>query len=219
MKRILAMLVVCLLAVSIFTGCNTKAAVDKNVKPEEHFSQYKVLTDLYGTPWRDVLTQLKIDKQELKTDGLNYVGIPLQDTYADITFDVFLRFRGEDNHLTGVEYAAEYSYPENEEQLLRDLVRINRKLIADFGDPSNTSPVFNWVEKYMGEKWNRAIPYWQDMQVLKRLLDNDYMGSLLLWNLETVASEETLKYDVDHSLAVMVAIDAENGTASIILSY
>ena len=194
-------------------------AVDKNVKPEQHFSQYKKLSDLYGTPWRDTLKALNIDLQEVNADGLSNVGIPMQDTYAGVTFDIALRFGGEDEHLRRVEYTATYQYPENEMQMLQDLVKINRELISDFGKASDTSFLFNWAEKVLGETWNRDISYWQDTQILKRLLDEDYNGTLLLWNLSSVAPEHIKELGVDTSLSVYVSVQKDEGTAVITINY
>ena len=219
MRRIISLFIAALITVFTLCGCNKMPAVDKNVDPSEHFSQYKTLTDLYGTPWRDVLKKLDIDYQKLDLDGLNCVGIPLQETYADMTFDTALRFRGDDNHLRGVEYTVTYQYPEEEGKLLKDLVKINRELISDFGKPSDTSLVFNWAEKKMGEQWNRDIPFWQDAQILKRLLDDHYTGSFLLWNLNSVAPEHIKVLDIEYSLGVSVYINDEEGTAAIIINY
>lgn len=219
MKKILSVLVVIFLLVSALSACNQRPAVDKSVKPEEHFSHYKILTDLYGTPWRDVLKKLNIDLQEINADGLNYVGIPLQETYAGISFDIALRFNGDANPLRGVEYTASYRYPEEEGELLRDLVKINRQLIADFGSASDTSYVFNWTEKHMGEEWNREIPYWQDVQVLKRLLDADYSGNLLLWNLSSIAPKHIKDLEIVHSLSISFYVNQDEGTALITINY
>jgi len=218
-KKTLSVLVVIFLLVSVLSACNQRPAVDRSVKPEEHFSNYKTLTDLYGTPWRDVLKKLDIDMQELDADGLNYVGIPLQETYADITFGTALRFRGDDNHLGGVEYTASYQYPEEEVKLLQDVVKLNRQLISDFGSASDTSYVFNWAEKQMGEKWNREISYWQDVQVLKRLLDADYSGNLLLWNLSSIAPKHIKDMEIVHALSISFYVNQDEGTALITISY
>lgn len=220
MRRIISLLIALLLMVSVFAGCNEMPTVDKSVKPEEHITLYKKLTDLYGVPWRDVLKELSVDLQQISAEGLNYVGIPMKENYAGLEFDVFLRFGGDDEHLLGVEYTATYQYPEDEARMLRDLVKINRELISDFGAASDTSLVFNWAEKRMGEKWNRDIAYWQDVQVLKRLLDNDYSGTLLLWNLNSVAPEQVKTLGRDHSLSVSFNIlSEEDNTAVITINY
>lgn len=219
MKRIISFFSAVLLILPFFAGCNKMPAVEKSVKPEAHFQQYKTLTDLYGTPWRDTLQKLNIDLQELDTEGLNYVGIPLHETYSGITFDTALRFGGEDNHLRGVEYSATYKYPEDEIKLLQDMVKINRELISDFGEASDTSLVFNWVEKRMGETWNRDIAYWQDMQVLKRLLDADYDGTVLYWNLTSVASDNIKRVHTEHGLSVGISIRDQEGIAVITINY
>lgn len=219
MRRILSLLLAILIIVSSMGGCKKMPAVDKNIKPEQHFSQYQMLTDLYGTPWRDTLKALNIDLQDVNADGLNNVGIPLQDTYAGITFDIALRFGGEDEHLRRVEYTATYQYPEDEMQLLQDLVKINRELISDFGKASDTSFLFNWVEKKLGEVWNRDIAYWQDIQVLKRLLDEEYSGTLLHWNLSSIAPERIKKMDIDTSLSIYVSIQETEGIAVITINY
>ena len=219
MRRVILILIAFTLVVAMFSGCNKMPAVDKNVKPEAHFGKYKMLTDLYGTPWRDVLNKLNIDQQEIEADGLTHVVIPMKETYAGFEFNIALRFGGENEHLLGVEYTATYQYPDEEGQLLRDLVKINQELISDFGEASDTSFVFNWVEKRMGEKWNREIAYWQDVQVLKRLLDDDYMGNLLLWNLNSVAPKHVKKLNRDHSLSVSFSVLENEGTAIISICY
>lgn len=219
MKRILSLLLAILLVLSVVSGCKKMPAVDKNIKPGEHFSQYDKLTRLYGTPWRQVLEALDIGMEELEADGLTHVGVPIREEYANITFDTVLRFNGKDNSLSRVEYSATYQYPEEEEKLLQDLVKINRELIADFGKPSDTSFLFNWVEKKMGEQWNRDIAYWQDAQILKRLLDEDYDGNLLLWNLSSVAPEHMKELGLDTSLSIYVSVQKEEGTAVITINY
>jgi len=218
MKRILSLFITILLVLSLASGCKKMPAVDKNIKPGEHFSQYDKLVQLYGTPWRDALKELDIDIQDVKLDGLN-MGIPLQDTYADIDFDIMLRFGGEGEYLYDVEYTATYQYPEDEVKLLRDLVKINRELISDFGKASDTSFVFNWAEKMLGEEWNRDISYWQDMQILKRLLDEEYSGYILFWNLDSVATQNIKDMGVTHGLSVHVYINQDDGTADITISY
>lgn len=215
----ISLLVAVLIAVSALTGCNKMPVVDKSIKPEEHFSQYKTLTDLYGTPWRDTLQKLNIDLQELDTEGLNYVGVPLQESYAGLEFDTALRFGGDDNHLRGVEYSVSYQYPEDEVKLLQDMVKINRELISDFGKASDTSLVFNWVEKRLGEEWNRDIAYWQDVQVLKRLLDAGYDGTLLYWNLSSVDSDNIKNVHTEHGLSAGISIRGEEGIAVITINY
>ena len=218
MKRIISLLLSLVMAAALF-ACNKMPTVDKNVKPEEHFSRYKTLTDLYGTPWRDTLKELDVDIQEINADGLTNVGIPLKETYAGVVFDIALSFSGENAHLRRVEYSATYQYPNEEEQLLKDLVKLNRELISDFGDPSDISMVFNWAEKRMGETWNRNIPFWQDTQILKRLLDDRYSGYLLLWNLSSVAPEHIKTLNIEHSLSIYVSINEDEGTADIIINY
>lgn len=219
MKRIISLFLAILLVLPAAGGCKKMPAVDKNVKPGEHFSQYDKLTQLYGTPWRDTLKELNVGLQELNADGLNNVDIPLQETYADITFDIALCFGGANEHLRRIEYTATYQYPEAEEQLLRDLVKINRELISDFGKASDTSFLFNWAEKKLGEEWNRDIAYWQDTQVLKRLLDEDYTGTLLLWNLSSVTPKHIKDLDIEHSLSIYVSIQEDEGTAVITINY
>lgn len=219
MKRILLFLLTSLLAISIVSGCKKMPTVDKSLKPGECFSQYDKLTHLYGKPWQQALKELGISMQELDAEGLNYLGVPLQENYAGISFKTALRFGGEDNSLIGVEYTASYNYPEEEEKLLRDLVMINHELIADFGKSSDSSLVFNWAEKILGEKWNRDIAYWQDMQILKRLLDADYDGTLLRWNLSSVAEENVQKTRTEHFMSVGISIDREADIAVITIGY
>lgn len=219
MKRKISYFFAVLIMLSALSGCNEMPAVNGNIKPGQHFSQYNTLTDLYGTPWREVLEKLDIDQQELELEGLNSVGIPRQENYADITFNTALRFGGDENRLRGVEYTATYKYPEEEEKFLRDLVVINRELISDFGNASDTSFVFNWAEKILGEKWNRKIPYWQDVQVLKRLVDEGFEGSILYWNLTPVASAAVKKVHSNHGLSVDISIQKTEGVAVITINY
>lgn len=219
MRKLIALIIAVLLTFPVFSGCNKMPAVDKNVKPEAHLSQYKTLTDLYGTPWREVLEKLDISMDEIDTEGLEYVGIPLKESYAGIEFATALRFGGEGSRLRNVEYSATYKYPDEEVKLLQDLVELNRKLIADFGKASDTSIVFNWAEKMLGEEWNRDIAYWQDRQVLKRLLDEGYDGRILYWNLSSVDSENIKKIHEDHGLSVDISIREEEGIAVITVSY
>ena len=219
MKQVIAFLVAVLLIAFTLFSCNQLPAVDKDMNPQAFFSQYEVLTSLYGTPWRDTLEKIGVGLSDVTADGLSNVLIPQKEDYAGVTFDVFLRFGGSDNHFSGVRYSATYADPEDEEQMLRDLVKINRKLIDDLGDSFDTSFVFNWVENSMGENWNREIPYWQDMQVIKRLIDNDFGGYLLRWNLDSIANAQIKSLGVKHSLRIDATIDKQEGTATISIYY
>lgn len=228
-KRIVCLLVAAIMLICVLSACNQMPIVDKNVKPEEHFSLYKKFTDLYGTPWREALPKLELNQQELDLNGLNHVVLPWKERYAGIDFETALRFVGDDNHLGGVEYSVTYQYPEDEEKLLRDMVHISRELLADFGEASDTSFAFNWVEMYLGEQWNRDISYWQDIQVLKRLLDAGFEGSVLVWNMTPVAGEavrEELKRFNNvpgvvggHYLTYSVHFGEDEGTVVLTLTY
>lgn len=223
MKRIVGLCLAAVMFVSIFTGCDNQQK--KEIHPEQAFSQYKTLTDLYGTPWRDVLDTLGISNQEIVIYGDHLFGIPKTEVYAGIKFDMKLLFRGDDRHLYGVGYEVEYQYPENEEQLLRDIVTICRQLTEDFGEPSNVNYVFNWVEAYMYEEWNRDIAYWQDIQVLKRLLDNNFTGTLLTWDLTAIQNEaikgerESINTESNHSVTFSIQISNEEGIRTLVIMY
>lgn len=219
MRRCVSLLLSALLLLFLLGGCHKMPTVDKSVKPGEALSQYNTLTGLYGTPWRDVLEKLNIDMQELNVDGLNHVEVPLQENYAGLEFNTALRFGKGDAGLIGVENTITYQYPEEEGKLLQDIVALNRQLIADFGPASDTSYLFNWTDKMLGEKWNRDIAYWQDRQVLKRLLDEGYSGRLLLWDLTSVAGENVKKANPNHSLSVNIEIRDGEGTATVKIYY
>lgn len=219
MRRTISILVSILLLLSALGGCGKMPAVDKSVKPGDHLGKYDTLTELYGTGWQEALEKLNIDVQDIKADGLSHVEIPVKEQYAGLEFDTILRFGDNGAGLLGVEHRVTYQYPEDEGKMLQDIVALNRQLIADFGEASDTSFLFNWTEKVLGEEWNRDIAYWQDQSVLKRLLDEGFDGRLLIWNLTSVATDTVKKVDPNHSLSVNIQLLKQEGTAVVSLYY
>lgn len=224
MKRVLCLCFVAIMLLAL-VGCTEAPTVGSDVQPEMHFSSYKELTDMYGIPRVDTLEALGVDLQDVSITHEDRLGIQNSEMYAGISFEIYLLFSGEDSHLCGVDNEATYQYPEEEEKLIRDIVAISKSLIKDFGAATDTSYAFNWVEVKLKEDWNRDIAYWQDMQVLKRLLDEGFDGELLYWDLTPVASttiQEELKNYGDegrHSLSFSVSIDKNSGTATLSISY
>lgn len=221
MKRVLCLCIAVLM--SVLSGCTKEPTVAADVLPQLYFSHYGEFTDLYGTPCMDTLDALGVDLHEVNIIHEDRLGIPKTESYAGVEFAVYLQFGGDDSHLCGVDNQATYQYPEDEEKLLRDIVTISKSLIKDFGEASDVSFVFNWVQIKLKEAWNRDIAYWQDIQVLKRLFDEGFDGELLYWNmtpLDTV-KEELKSYGDEggHSLSFSVSIDKYNGTATLSIVY
>ena len=225
MKRIVSLFIVLAILACVVSGCKKMPGVDPDVQPELCFSHYKELTDLYGTSKWDTLKAFGIDQQEITNYGPDRYGIPRTEEYAGINFDITLMF-GKESHFCSVDYQAAYQFPEDEMKLLEDIVTISKQLISDLGEASDTSFVFNWAEVYLDQKWDRDIAYWQDISVLKRLMDEGFQGTLLRWNLTPVASEpvkaELEKYHGDedlHSLSFSVMFNENDNTAILDILY
>ena len=213
---------VCLLIALAFllVGCNKMPTVSDDVKPEEHFAHYKTLTELYGTARMDTFKALNVAQKDIVIYHDERLGIPQKESYAGIDFNIWLRFIN--SKLSGVEYEATYQYPDEKDKMLQDLVTINKALVKDFGEASDTSIVFNWVEAYLDEKWDRDIAYWRDASVLVRLVDSDFSGSLLYWDMTNIASKtvkETLGEDRRHGLSIRFFINEQEGFASVSVEY
>lgn len=212
--------------VSMF-GCGKEKGVDPSVRPEMFFSLYDDLTQHYGTVGRtDTLKVLNIDLQQVNIENPDHLGLPLKDTYAGLEFDVYICFSGKDDHFSGVEYQLVYQYPEEKEKLLADILTLSKQMTEDFGPATDTSYVFNWAEKKLHEQWNRDIAYWQDPAVLDRLLEEEFSGELLWWNLTPVATESILKEletygdkDATHGLLLDLMVSEYNGTVTISIWY
>ncbi len=225
MKRTVSLFLTIVITFLCMSGCNKAPAVDKSVRPEQIFSYYKTLTDQYGISMSETLENLNIDPQTVINNGSALLGIPWEEKYAGIAFDVSLNF-GTGEQFSGVHYKSMYTYPEDEYQLLLDAVAVCKQLISDFGDKLDASYAFNWVEVYLKEEWDRDIRYWEDISVLKRLLDESYNGPLLVWDMTTVCSERVRAYlreqfgkDGRHTLTLSIYADKEQGLSYLEISY
>lgn len=225
MKRMISLFLAIAMMILGFTGCNKMPTVDKSVQPDQIFSHYKTLTDQYGLSMSQTLNNLKIDPQMLINNGSAVFGIPWDEEYAGFTFDVGLNF-GTGEQFTGVHYEISYQYPENELQLLQDTVAVSKQMISDFGDKLDATHAFNWVETYLKEEWDRDIRYWEDISVLKRLLDEGYEGPILKWDITPVAGESVRAYlqerygkDGRCALFLSVYTDKEQGVAYLNITY
>ncbi len=225
MKRAISLILAIIMVLPCLTGCNKLPAVDKSIQPEQIFSHYRTLTDQYGLSISQTLNNLKIDPQTLINNGSAVFDIPWDEEYAGITFDIGLNF-GTGEQFTGVHYKAEYQYPDDELRLLQDTVAVSKQMISDFGDKLDATYVFNWVEAYLQEEWDRDIRYWEDISVLKRLLDEDYAGALLTWDITPVCGEHVKSYlhenygkDSRHCLFLSIHVDKEQGLAYVEITY
>ena len=221
-KRALVLIVT---AVLFCTGC-TEHEVKKDAQPGKVFSQYDRLTGLYGTAGRnEVLDQLGIDLQAVNIENGDHLGLPIQDTYAGLDFDIYLNFGHDDGVLNSVEYERVYRYPEEREQMIMDITTLCDQMILDFGDEADTEYVFEWAQKMLKEEWNQDIKVWQDAAILRRLMNEDYYGSILWWDMTSVASEtvrnhlESRGKDYVHGLAISIGVSAYEGKAYIMINY
>lgn len=213
--------------VSALFGCGKEPGVDPSVDPGKIFTHYNELTRHYGTVGRmETLNALGIDLQMVDIQNPDRLGLPLTETYAGVQFDTYICFSGKDTHFSGVEYLAEYRFPEEKDKLIADILALSDQLIKDFGEATDTSYVFNWAETMLKEEWNREIAYWQDPAVLDRLIDEEFCGELLWWNLTPVASETILKElesydnkDAVHGLLFDLMADEVDGIVTISLWY
>lgn len=225
MKRTVCLIFITAMVLLGLVGCNKMPTVDKTVQPEEIFSHYKKLTDQYGLSMSRTLAELDIDPQTVINNNQSYFGIPWSEEYGGIEFSVALNF-GTGEQFTGVRYEASYQYPNNEEQLLKDIVTVSNQLISDFGEKLDATYTFNWVEAYLKEAWDRDIHYWEDVSVLKRLLDEGYTGPLLTWDITPVSGESVQSYFQEnygkegrHTLVLSINLDKEQGLAYLDISY
>jgi hypothetical protein len=218
---------VLIIMVGILSGCGKEPGVDPNVDPGKIFTHYNELTRYYGTAGRmETLNALGMDLQLVNIQNPDRLGLPLTETYAGVQFDVYICFSGKDTHFSSVEYIAEYRFPEEKDKLIADILAVSDQLIKDFGDATDTSYVFNWAEVMLKEEWNRDIAFWQDPAVLDRLIDEEFCGELLWWNLTPVASETILKElesygdkDAVHGLLFDLMANEIDGIVTISLWY
>lgn len=225
MKRSVSLFLAMIMTLLCLPGCNKAPSVDKSVRPEQIFSCYKTLTDQYGVSISKTLENINIDPQTVINDGSAVFGIPWEEEYAGISFDVGLYF-GTGEQFSGVRYKSMYTYPEDEYQLLQDAVAVCKQLISDFGDKLDATFAFNWVEVYLNEEWDRDIRYWEDTSVLKRLLDEGYSGPLLAWDITPVCGDHVKSYlqelygkDGRRSLMISINVDEDQGLAYLEIMY
>lgn len=221
MKRLLSvLLVVCILS-GITAGCDSTQAVD----PALHFSHYSALTELFGTDRMDTPEALGFDLQQVENISDSRWGFPMTEAYAGLEFDISTIFSGKDYHFAGIYMERSYAYPEEKDALIFDTVAVCQQLCADFGPATDTSFFFNWVEVMLGEQWNEDVKFWQDARVLERVVDAEYGGTLLWWDLTSVATSaikeelESHGDDAVHALVCSMYIDAYNGVATLAITY
>ena len=222
MKRLIATLFAVSFTLSLLAGCTR--TVSDDVEPEKCFSHYAELTALYGTPRMDTPAALGFDLQAVENISDNRWGFPIEEEYADLNFDISINFSGKDYHFSGVCMERVYKLPEEETDLLMDAANVCKQLSFDFGKPNDTSYFFNWVEAMMGEEWNRDIKFWQDPSLLKRVVDEDFSGNLVTWDLTPVATT-TIKKELEsyddrrHTLTCNIYVDRFNDSATLWICY
>lgn len=220
MKRyILIVLAMCMLFLTC-AGCGRRG-VDPDVKPEMYFSQFREFTDLYGKERMAALDVLGVDLQEVENISDNRWGINRRESYAGMEFEISAIFRGKENLFSGVYMERTYQFPEEKDDLIMDAVAVCKQLNADFGVATDNSYFFNWVSMMMGEDWNRDIKFWQDPFVIKRVVDENYAGTLLAWDLTPVASTAIKQHlgDTRHGLACSLHINESDGEAYLTITY
>lgn len=225
MKRFFCFAIVLLITVSV-AGCG-RPKVDPNLMPGQFFSNYDLLTQLYGTPRMDTPNALGFDLQQVENISDSRWGFPITEQYSELEFDVSVLFKGKENLFAGVYMERTYEYPAESETLIYDAVEVCKQLCNDFGPATDNSYFFNWVEVRLGEQWNKDVKFWQDAWVLKRVVDEKYSGLLLVWDLTPIASapvQQTLDSLGSngrgiHALACSMQIDADNGIATLTITY
>lgn len=224
-KRIIAFFLV--FAVLLLSGCGEKKyKVKKDFAPGELFSFYDTYASLVGTAGRnEVLNALKIDLQEVNIENGDHLGIPLKENYAGMDFDIYLMFGHNNAQFMGVDYRREYAYPGDREKMVEDIQTVCSRLAANVETQPNTSFVFNWAETYLKEDWDREIKVWEDASILRRLMNEEYNGSLMLWDMTDVAGDSVKEYlktrgsDAVHTLSVSIYISEYNGLGYIEIRY
>lgn len=221
MKRTLFVLVVVCILLGIVAGCDRTKAVD----PALHFSRYSQLTELFGTERMATPEALGFDLQQVENISDSRWGFPITEEYAGLEFDISTMFSGADYHFAGVYMERAYAYPEEKDELIFDTVTVCQRLCADFGPATDSSYFFNWVEVMLGEQWNEDVKFWQDAWVMERVVDAEYGGTLLWWDITSVATPavmnelESLGSDAVHALVCSMHIDAYNGSAVLTIAY
>ncbi len=189
MKRLLSMALILAMILAVFAGCKKDTAVD----PTPYFSLYPKVTALYGTKRMETPEALGFDLQQVENISDNRWGFPLTESYAGLTFDFSAMFSGPDYLFSGTYLERSYTYPDDKDKLIFDTVALCTQLSRDFGPATDTSYFYNWVEVMLGEQWNEDIKFWQDAWVMERVVDAQYAGSLLVWDLTSVADPAVLQ--------------------------
>lgn len=178
-----------LLAVTLFFGCGKDHSVDKDVQLDKLFSTYRELSPHLGTAGKmETLDNLRIDLQQVNIESADHLGIPMQEQYAGLTFDVYINFNTKQDvdFFSGIEFVKQYRYPEQKKQLIADVKAVTEKMVNDFGENGDRSFTINWVETMLHEQWDPDIDYWQDPSILERLFSEGYCGELLWWDITPV---------------------------------
>lgn len=223
-KKLFALLLIP--ALLILPGCGEKYQVRKDFAPGEIFSYYDTLTSLIGTIGRnEVLNALDVDLQDVNIENGDHIGLPMKESFAGLDFDIYLTFGHSNAQFMNVDYRREYAYPQDQEKMIEDLRTVCAKLSAVVETQPNTSFVFNWVETFLKEEWDRGIVVWQDAAILRRLMDEEYNGSIMYWDMTHIAGETVKAYlktrgsEAAHTLGVSIYVSDYNGIGYIEIHY
>ena len=210
----------------IFSGCSKKYQVRKDFDPGEIFSYYHKLTSLIGTVGRnEVLRALDVDLQQVNIENGDHIGLPLKESFAGLDFDIYLTFGHQNAQFMNVDYRRTYDYPQDREKMIEDLQTVCTRLAAIVETKPNTSFVFNWAETFLKEEWDRDIAVWQDASILRRLMAEEFNGSLMWWDMTHIAGESVRAYlktrgsDAAHTLGVSFYVSEYNGIGYIEIHY
>ncbi len=217
-----------LLVLTLLTlpGCSEKYQVRDDFAPGEIFTYYDELTSLVGTVGKnEVLDALEIDLQQVNIENRDHIGLPMKESFAGLDFDIYLTFGHNNAQFMNVDYRRTYAYPQDQEKMIEDLQTVCARLTAAVETQPNTSFVFNWAETILKEEWDRDIVVWQDASILRRLMAEEFNGSLMWWDMTHVAGESVKEYlktrgsDAVHSLGLSFYVSEYNGIGYIEVHY
>ena len=185
-----------------FVGCSSKKekVYDPKNDPKLYIDHYEKLIGLVGTERMATLEALGYTLQDVKVDDGNYdyMGLPMQTEYCDVTFDIFVRFDYDEATLRSMNYEKIYAYPGAEEQAIKDILRIGEQMVREFGAPDEVDSWNDWLEEENKVEMDPNPPAYKNEEEIRKLIEMGTGGTICSWDITGFIPQAVREYKAAH---------------------
>lgn len=224
-KRFLLFVVSLSLVLAGFSlsGCDALKEV-KRVDPSPYIEHFDRFSALYGTERMELLTKLGYELSDTKFEHGFTFELPLQAKVHDVSFDISVHLDS-DAKLQSVSYRTTYSYPEDKDLALQQIMATCKYLADNLGQPAEVDMWNDWYEEESGEELDQTTPIYCSEEQLIELFENEFGGGIMRWDtIESNAFKAYMEYReprgwVTYGQSLGVNVDCVDGIITFSIGY